>query len=83
MALLLWPLLMYLDQFNEHYNVILASVYRYMCVYACVCSCECVYMCTSMEFEISKIAIPLNLKSEVEVHSFVGFDGFIIFSFEG
>ena len=35
-----------------------------------------------MEFEISKMAIPLILKSEVEAHSFVGFDGFIISSFE-
>ena len=36
-----------------------------------------------MEFEISKMALPLNLKSGEEVYSFVGFDGFIIFSFEG
>ena len=35
-----------------------------------------------MEFEISKMALPLNLKSGEEVYSFVGFDGFIIYPFE-
>ena len=29
------------------------------------------------------MAIPLNLKGEEDVYSFVGFNGFIISSFEG
>ena len=28
------------------------------------------------------MAIPLNIKNEEEVYSFVGFDGFIIYPFE-
>ena len=41
------------------------------------------YVYTCMEFEISKMAIPLNSQGEEEAYSFVGFDGFIISSFEG
>ena len=35
-----------------------------------------------MKFEISKMAIPFDIKNEEEVYSFVGFDGFIIYPFE-
>lgn len=63
---------MHLNQFNDHYNIIYTSVYNN----------KCVYLCAWMKFEISKMAIPFDIKNEEEVYSFVGFDGFIIYPFE-